>query len=182
MDNPFEEIREIMAVLVSDALRSYALQGTDVQCSRRIYARSVFALIESLTENLKHIALSSNKLTGNKPSAAEISLLKEETYALTEAGELYKDPKFIDLPRNIRFTYRVSARLFNSDYKLQFDAGWSVFISAFDIFNRVSHPKSTADLQISDSDLDTIDQAHQWYRQVFLDLLRSMNLKLGQSK
>jgi len=180
MDNPFEEIREIMAILVSDALRSYALQGTDVQCSRRIYARSVFALIESLTENLKHIALSSNKLTGRKPSAAEISLLKEETYALTESGELYKDPKYIDLPRNIRFTYRVCARLFNSEYKLEVNEGWSVFMHAFDIFNRINHPKSVGDLQISDADLDSIDQAHQWYRQVFLDLLRSMNLKSGQ--
>jgi hypothetical protein len=177
MENPFEEIREIMAILVSDALRSYALQGTDVQCSRRIYARSVFALIESLTESLKHIALSASKFTGNKPSAAEISLLKEESYGLTENGELYQDPKHIDLPRNVRFAFRVTSRLFKSNFVLQTDEDWSAFLQAFEIVNRINQPKTSADLHISDSDLDVIDRAHQWYRHVFQDLLRSIHLQ-----
>jgi|SRR5581483_6013748 len=173
-ENPFAEIKEMMALLVSDALRSYALQETDAQCFRRVYARTVFGLIEALNDNMKQIALWSHLLGGLKPTAAEISLLKEEAYDLNENGEPRRKRNYLDLSRNVRFTFKVCARLFECDFSVRPDDDWKAFVNAIEIRNRLSRPKTVDDLTISDQELETIDKAHDWYRKALLDILRSI--------
>src|SRR5262249_27839319 len=105
-------------------------------------------------------------------TAAEISLLKEEEYDLSDNGEPRRKRMHLDLARNVRFALKVSARLFNSSFSVQPDEDWKSFVTAVDIKNRLSRPKDTHDLTISDHDLETIDKAHDWYRKVLMEMLR----------
>jgi hypothetical protein len=131
-------------------------------------------LIESLNDKLKQIALLAPQLGGLKPTAAEISLLKEEGYDLGENGEPRRKRMHLDLARNVRFAFKVSARLFNSSFSLEPGEDWKSFVNAVDIKNRLCRPKDINDLTISDQDLETIDKAHDWYRKVLMEMLRSI--------
>src|SRR5712671_7417718 len=70
----------------------------DTQFWRRSYIRSVFAFFEAATFRAKMEALEK----GAQFPVGMISILKEQSIEVNEKGELYSQPKFIELTRNVR--------------------------------------------------------------------------------
>jgi len=151
----------------------------------RSFVRAVFALIEGSVFNLKQIALALSKHGKGGFSQAELVMLEELSYDLDDKGATKSQVKFIPLPKNIKFAFTSAARAFRVAYELQVDdAGWDNFKKALLIRNRITHPKTIEDLQLSDKEVQTAADAASWYLKVQRELIQKLiaRMRLLQEK
>jgi len=123
--------------------------------------RSTFAAVEGASwlcrEHVRAIAASMNGLS----PLADLAL-RERSYIVTNDGDLVEQVRFVTLSATIRLTIK-QAMLIEPDLSVDFShVGWARFKSAITIRNRVTHPKTIADLLISSTDMQTINQAFTW--------------------
>ena len=50
---------------------------------------------------------------------------------------------------------------------------WEKFRLSIEIRNRITHPKHSSDLLISEDEIETVMQAHDWFFKVFNDLQKN---------
>jgi hypothetical protein len=79
------------------------MDATSDSYSRRSYTGALFAMIEGTVYLLKQIALKQGLSAPGKLSIAEIALLQEEAFELTDKAEPMTKPRFIKIAYNIRF-------------------------------------------------------------------------------
>ncbi len=145
------------------------LMRADTQLNRRAFVRSLFALIEGGTFLLKQYALEINKMGITKKgvghfSQAELALLQEEQYDLTDKGEVRTQQKFLRPTENVRFTFSALAKAQKLSHKPDVSGeGWQSFKKAINIRNRITHPRRESDLEITDGELKIIRKAFAWY-------------------
>ncbi len=98
-----DTLGDMVKLLIKDANTCEShIRKEDSQFWRRALVRAVFALIEGGTYRVKQAALGAAESQLVLPteeaqpifSAAEILLLKEESYEVSEKGEPYVQPKF----------------------------------------------------------------------------------------
>ena len=130
----------------------------------RSFVRCVFALIEGSVFNLKQTALTLHRHGKGKFSQAELAMLEDVSYELSDKGEAKEQIKFIPLTKNIRFAFSAATRAFQVKFELVVDdEGWSTFKDALGIRNRITHPKSIEDLKLSDEEVQTVTDAGSWF-------------------
>lgn len=163
------------------------LQQADSQFTRRQAVRAVFALIEGDTYARKHVALAGDDLAQRYAESLNIwfepqfsmeerTLLREEQYELKDNGMPKTAQKFLKLLANVRFSFNAYARTIKGSYTLDVSGdGWQSLQRALEIRNRITHPKSTESLHISDSDRDDVDAAGNWYMNCVFDLMGVAN-------
>jgi|GEM_PF-1290115 len=145
----------------------------------RSFVRAVFAMIEGIVFNLKQIALALSKHGKGSFSQAELMMLEEVSYDLDDKGATKSQVKFIPLPKNIKFAFLSAARAFGVAYELKVDdGGWNRFKDALVIRNRITHPKSIDDLQLSDNEIQTVADAAEWFLKVQRELIQKMMTKM----
>jgi hypothetical protein len=142
-----------------------ALAASDTQFNRRSCVRTVFALIEGETYLRKQYALMLHELGTVTLTEAEVALLKEEQYRLNSKGEPDSQPLFLRLPENLRFSFRVDAKVHGREYALETSGrGWESFLKAMAARHRITHPKQFEDFEISDEDLVHVNNTLEWYQ------------------
>ncbi len=105
-----EQIRESLLVIMHDAAESERFLNTKPasQFARRTFIRSTFSTTEGAIWLLKTVCLKANPGKGSpRLTIAEYALLKEQTYELKSNGEFKTSVKFLKLPDNIRFTFKM---------------------------------------------------------------------------
>jgi hypothetical protein len=131
--------------------------------ARRAAFRSVFASIEGLVYLLKDQVLALFPGKRGDYSVAEVALLREETYALGRHGEAQVQRRFLRLEENLQFAWRMYFRGLPIKPDLNFaDQGWVSFKRCLQIRNRITHPKSREDMQVSDEELEDLSEMHAW--------------------
>ena len=152
------------------------LQQEDTQHRRRAFTRTLIAYVEAQTHALKGLAIlmhEGNPLTFTR---AELAMLYEEQYFLKENGGAVQKQRLMRLPENVRFSFEVHAKAFQSDFALDTSsAGWESLRSAIKIRNRITHPKSSADVEISDNDINCLRKAKDWYSYSAIEALLAAN-------
>lgn len=186
------KLQEMGGILQKDLLdcAKLAMGEGKTDSGSRSFVRAVFALIEGGVFNLKQIALKLSEHGKGNFSKAELLMLEEITYDLDERGKAQAQTKFIRLPRNIKFAFEAAARAFGTSYVLNVgDSGWSSFQEALKIRNRITHPKSIEDLQLSGQDVDEVEAAARWFLrnqtsviQTLLDRMQVLSDKLTHEK
>lgn len=89
----------------------------------------------------------------------------ETTFQVDAQGRLTEPAKFIALPAMLRFTI-AQAETIAPDLAVDFGGkDWQRFKDAIAIRNRITHPKSIADLTISDLDLHKVGDGLRWMLQ-----------------
>lgn len=79
-----------------------------------------------------------------------------------ERGKVSIVPKFLSLPSSIRLLVRTVQR-YRPDYEVDFaDAGWAGLKQAIQVRNRLVHPKTMEDLEVSDDDLQRASAGFHW--------------------
>lgn len=162
----FKKLNEMEGILTQDVVTCAKLtEGEDkTESAARSFVRSVFAMIEGCVFNLKQSALTLSKHGRGAFTQAELAMLEEVSYDLTDKGETKQQPKFIRLPQNVKFAFTCAARAFQVEFTLVVDdTGWSTFKQAQVIRNRITHPKSTNDLKLSDEEIQTVADAGTWF-------------------
>jgi hypothetical protein len=147
------------------AAASEQLRATpDSQVTRRGYIRSLFSMIEGITNYLKTLALRAGESNRNLFTPAETALLREESYAINNKGEAYVQPRFLKIEDNLVFALRMYLHDKPVPLEIERDGvGWNAFREAIVIRNRITHPRSLDDLSVTDSEVEKIRQAEHWF-------------------
>ena len=140
------------------------LKTNDCQFSRRSYVRTTFAFIEGFTAVLKSGALAEFQAGRATLALAEVALLLEESYSAADDGKALVRGSYLPLAANVRFAFDMFARTHGATETPDFSSdGWRALKDSVRIRNRVTHPKVTGDLHISDDEVKTIDRGWEWY-------------------
>jgi hypothetical protein len=168
-----EELLEMVDALGEDVRESASLSRiNDSQFTRRIYIRSVFALIEGNIFQMKRVIIDAYDKGKIKLTSAEEAIVKEETCDLSK-GKPRVQTKFLPILENVRFTIPCFARAFGGNYEPEYsNQGWQYFQKAIKICNRITHPKEKKELIISDDEITCIEKARDWFNNTIEEMLK----------
>ncbi len=149
-----------------------ALMQNNNQVHRRSFVRAVFAAIEGFVSVMKADVIEKSYAGRFTLTRAERAVLLEETYDVTDSGQARLRPFFVPTSKNVRFVFSVFARVHGvsagPDYSGE---GWRSLRKALEVRNRITHPKASPDLFVSNSDIKLTEQAYEW----FLDATFALN-------
>jgi hypothetical protein len=167
-------------ILLNDASASIArMRLTDSDLARRDVIRTCFAAIEGIIWTYREFIVSTAKDLDLLQSDEE-SALSEVTFQVGHNGSLSKQPRFIPLLAGFRLSTRIALRI-DKSITVEFNSeGWQQMLAAMRIRNRVTHPKSHADLTISTSDIDVCLNAMYWILEVHLHVLSATTSALAR--
>lgn len=163
------------AILLHDVIDGLRRARQDSsQGVRRDLIRTMFAAIEGSAwgyrQHVSSIAKSIDELSPMMDMA-----FSESTYFVSETGKLEQQTRFISLTAMIRFTTRV-AQQFSPDLHIDFgDKSWAEFQQAIAIRNRITHPKSMSDLEITDDDISTVTSSLFWLLETIQHVMEVTN-------
>jgi hypothetical protein len=160
-DNLLNDWQSTTDILFADVLHAAVdTQRVGDAYSRRSYVRAVFAAVEGITHGMKRVVLHVCKHWPCRLDANEVERLMD-----TEIDQRGKSRKrFLSFRDNITFVFRMFAKVHGFDCEADFRCkGWSALLEAAEIRNRVTHPKCSRDLDLSDDDLAKIREAAEWY-------------------
>lgn len=150
-----------LQVLVADVIRAMEREPAE-QSNRRDLIRASFAAIEGL------VWIYRNHVEGVAKDIDEIS-------PLTESGVTKPEDKFLTTIAMIKCTTNKAQKL-SPDLKVDFGVqGWADLVKFIKIRNRITHPKTLAELHISDNDLDVAQSAFFWLLNLVGDVMKSSN-------
>ena len=136
---------------------------------RRIAIRSVFGAIEILVSEI------ANNLVDKLPEADitiheerhrwffELCALSNMSYKIDDKGQLRIEQPMTPLRNRALFALNMCARTTGIGIDPRQVEGWNDFLQAVKIRNRVTHPKSEADLKVSSQEYDTAVGALKWF-------------------
>jgi hypothetical protein len=135
-----EELTKPLFAISDDLERAEKELITNADSSaRRNYIRALFAAIELTIYILKQTILIAASSETGKLSAAELALLREETFDLKSNGEAHTRKKVLRVADNLLFTTRQVEKWFalslNLDPK---SSSWIDFTNAIEIRNRLA--------------------------------------------
>jgi hypothetical protein len=146
-----DQFAKVLAEDVSQAKQRMESAPTDSH--RREFVRATCSAIEAQSWQLKMYVIE-NVLTKKTASVHDISALKEESYAINDKGKIYVQPKGYSLKVGLRLVYSILKR-HSVPVHIDFDsADWKNIDDAVKIRNRVMHPKSMADISVSEADAE----------------------------
>jgi hypothetical protein len=139
----------------------------------RVYARSLFSMIEGTSYRLRQILL-------QRHNENKISLSKEQIIALSgisieikDNGNLKFNQKNYPFVNLFLFTYSTYCKSYNKSEifaKYKFDDRYDLFKKAISIRNRVTHPKNVKDVFISGLDIMLLESALKWFEDFIFDI------------
>jgi hypothetical protein len=178
-------------IIIYDLLDIVKVAGADISLSlkmvkknqkqfwRRTFIRSLFAGIEGINHRINNVSILLANIKKIKLSHAEIAMLKEEIYALNEKGEAISTKSKLRTKDNLCFTLKTFAHVSNTTFKIEKNSKeWSSFNEALKIRDRLTHPKSTNDLIISDVELEAVEKTFMWYFASIIAILNSAKKSL----
>ncbi len=153
-------------VLSADIKFASQLRGpTDARAEpRRVYVRAVFALVDGMTAAHKRLALAEHARGTVAFSAGEVALLRGVTYELSESGKAIECRKRLGFPANVKLGLRALARALSGEDDVDFSTrGWKALFEGSRIRNRLTHPRTPADLDVSIEDMDVVAEGLYWF-------------------
>lgn len=131
---------------------------------RRLVVRSTFAAIDAVAYRLKQVALEPKRVGQLTPG--ERALCIEESYELKEEGEVWVRPARLRFLPNLRFAFAVASKAENLSFALDVStAGWQALRSGAKVRDRLMHPKTVADLTVSNEEIESVIQAFRWFEE-----------------
>jgi hypothetical protein len=159
---------ELLEELRGDALDAYAVLDAQrgSQFLRRNVVRAVFSYIDALIEIIKLEVRSTLRLEG---SAGTLSEREVEFLGGQAITPLVKDQRFLPLEESLKLTFKVAAKVWGlADFWLETDdQEYRDLLVAKDARNRLTHPKTYYDIQVTDEDMRCHTVAFYWITEGF---------------
>ena len=170
-DRVYGNYTEFMISVAADVKEALALlRSGDSQFARRTYLRSFFSFVEGVLFAKRNIVreYTKDEASSHGPrilTDGERMLLEEIEYELADNGETrIRERNFQPFLKYLRFTFHVSAKLHRKANEVDYSgSGWQSFRAAYEVRNRITHPKSRADLLISGDELAQHKAAAAWF-------------------
>ena len=167
MEKPAAELIEFSTRMRADVIR--ALSGAapaNAQYERRIYARVLFAYIEGSIYLLKRVLLKLHEMNPQIAffTDAERSLLLECSYEIDVRGRPQEKQIKLKTLSNIVFTLNLYDRVHSGSRGIDKGGdGWRSLSKALLIRHRITHPKRSSDVDITDADLMNLIAADNYF-------------------
>jgi len=122
--------------------------------NKRVVFRVAFSAIEGLIFMLKTQLLDGLPIEEGTYSLAEIALLREEGYQLDNRGNTVVRTQFLRAADNLLFTWKMYFRGILPEFAVDLSgSGWNSFMLSALSANRITHPRSSSDLELTDDDV-----------------------------
>lgn len=156
-------------ILVADVSAAWdRFVNADNLTHRREFIRSVSAAIEGLHWQLKDDVL---KRSWYRLSVQEQAAMLEQSFSVNDRGIVYEQPRFLPLTTAVRLVVQVINRL-RPSYELDFNqSGWASLKNTVEVRNRLVHPKTLADLEVSENEVKDAMAAFKWMLALVVELL-----------
>ena len=134
---------------------------------KRTYVKTVFLYFEGILFAMKRIILEhSSELNDN-----DIINLQEYKLVGPNSESLKEVPVWKGFEENMKYTFNKYAELRTNKFKTKFDCPeWENFKECIQIRNKVTHPKNSSDLIITDEILDKVRKAYDWFFKILNEL------------
>ena len=154
-------------VLVYDVAASFdELKSSDTPTRRRSAIRTVLASIEGVM-HLTRGCLSVYPLT-----AAELTIVKELSYEVTDRGTINERERSVPFDRSLKAIVRI-VRKYRPEYSLDYDhPGWSALLRSLEVRHRLRHPKSLEDLTVTDPEIEDAHRGFNWFLAFAIEVMR----------
>lgn len=150
---------------------------SDTEAHRREAIRTIFAAIEGVAWVYREHIRRAAKDLGTLTTGLEIAL-QEKSYSAGGRGELVEQVRYTPLANMIRFIARVAVETCQVP-EIDFNhGGWAKLQRAIAIRNRLTHPKSRADLQVSVEEVETAEGGFMWLLALAIEGMGSINERL----
>lgn len=169
-----EQLKSVYKILSDDmdAAVAYSAKHSNPFAHRTV-VRTLFSLIEGLAFQLRQVTVASlapHAGSGNL-TIAELVLLREERYNLNAKGEPEASQNFQNFLPNLLFTIRSYGKNHGATFRADTSArGWEAMRQAVSLRNRITHPKSVADLTLSNQDQLHLIEAAAWWKKTLLEM------------
>ena len=171
---------ELLQELSEDIAQAYAAleENKSSQFLRRCVVRAIFSFIEAGVESIKWELRSSvrtNEFTE--------TLTESEQEAL---GSLHvigpRNDKFIPLDQNFKRTFRLATKVWHlKNFRLSTDGeDYQDFLRAKTARNRLTHPKTLYDIEVTDNDMHCHTIAGMWVQAELRRLYRARTSALSE--
>jgi hypothetical protein len=163
-------------ILVDDVVAAQKrLKRRDTPNHRRELIRAAFAAIEGLHWQLKRDVLAHSR---GKLSPHEYAAMIEQTYSVDDRGNVNVSPRFLPLATAVRLVVNVVKRS-RPNYQLDFNhVGWANLKAAVEVRNRLVHPKTLEDLNVSDAEIGKAMSAFTWVLALVIEVLQETHAAL----
>lgn len=96
----------------------------------------------------------------------ELHALKSESISIRRNGELTTSQRFFPFQERMLFVLKVAARLINPEGAPDMqNKNWPSVAKFISIRNRLTHPKTLADLEVTEEEIDDLNRAQDWIRE-----------------
>jgi hypothetical protein len=144
------------------------LTKEDSGYNRRVFIKTYYSYLDGLLHSLRQFALEHKSLT-----TAERAILGEESYVVSNYQIKTKHNAFLTFEQSFRLSLRY---FFGESYDASEvdygDGGWKNLIDGHSIRNRITHPKVTSQLDITDEEIEMVKRAKLWSDKLLDDLGR----------
>ena len=173
-DETTQPERKFDSILLSDVAEAQErVHENDTPTNRRDFIRSMFACIEGVYWQLKEDLLTDVML---QLTDKERRKLSDARTVVGPSGETAQRDNHIPVADTMRLLLKILGRHL-PDSTLKTDGpGWEAFKKCIVLRNRLVHPKSAADLEVSDDELELAERTYRWA------LATSLIVSYGQFK
>ena len=172
-----DELLEVSGVLLQDIESLVAAYRHDwsIQPLRRMFVRAYWSMIDGEVFCTKQFALRACELGCKSLSAEEHVFLSESRVIVGEKGAASLKHVHIDTLSNLKQTLKIAASKFELDWAPDFSTqGWEKLALSLELRHRITHPKTAAELIVSDSELDIHKDAFAWFLEAFNEFKSSL--------
>ena len=166
-------MHDLFESLLDDVCDSYKILESDKESQhfRRATVRNVFSFIEAVVHIIKYEVKSDLRLnrftytlsTNNSEVLYEEKIRNGETISF-----------FIPIDENIKKTFSLASKIWELEgFNLNTnDEKYRAFLMAKEARNKLTHPRTYYDIQITNDDMSNVSKAYIWVKCEFLRLIK----------
>jgi hypothetical protein len=159
------EFLDMRATLVNDVRTLLdRLTDKDKQVLRRTVYRAMFAYIEGLVSVLKKEMLLFRKQEGWSPQGKKMQFLTERRETTNRSGQTVTVAYFAPLSRSIPYIFQCYADIHWFEFEVdRTNYGWRCLLEAVNKRNRITHPKCSQDLVVTNAEIRLLIDGAAWF-------------------
>jgi hypothetical protein len=162
-----DEIFPAVQAIARDADRCREIMLTEKsQFARRNWVRAYFAWVEATCFLFRRSVLAKRfqKRVIRPTDIPEFAGLSEVRYTVTSNGEAIAEPANTRTRDYIVFSLISLAKTFGINLSINREGkNWASVISALRVRDRITHPKTLHDIQVSDDDIKAVEDFSGWF-------------------
>lgn len=164
-------LQQMVDILRKDFnIAAKAVEARDTPYRRRNIVRTFAAAVEGHTSVLLQWVMMVVESMPKKSffTDAEMALIKDESYRLARGGKVTTAPARLPKVEAFLFSLEMYSKFWGYPLgSLREGNGWDSFCRALNVRDRLTHPQTASDLEVTSDELSAVAQAAEWWVQTY---------------